>query len=85
MIEPLDTLIKNVRIVRPRRTSVDLLDIGIKDGKFARLAPEIPPTAAKEVIDGHNGIFRPIFLNFLRQLCDDRVRRVLHDPLWPDI
>ncbi len=54
MIEPLDTLIKNVRIVRPRRTSVDLLDIGIKDGKFARLAPEIPPTAAKEVIDGHN-------------------------------
>ncbi|GJE39643.1 hypothetical protein [Methylobacterium persicinum] len=41
--------------------------------------------ASAEVIDGHNGIFRPIFLNFLRQLCDDRVRRVLQDPLWPDI
>ncbi|MCJ2030555.1 hypothetical protein MKK50_14270 [Methylobacterium sp. J-043] len=41
--------------------------------------------ASREVIDGHNGIFRPIFLNFLRQLCDDRVRRKLPDTHWPDI
>jgi len=54
MNRPLDTIIKNVRVVRPNRTSVDLLDIGIKDGKFARLAPDIKPEEAKEVVDGKN-------------------------------
>lgn len=32
--------------------------------------------ATPEVIDGHNGIFRPVFLDFLRQLWDDRLRHV---------
>jgi allantoinase len=50
----LDSVIKNVRVVRPNRTAVDLLDIGIKDGKFARLAPEIRTDDANEVIDGKN-------------------------------
>ena len=54
MTRPLDTVIKNVRVVRPMRTSVDLLDIGIKDGKFARLAPDIRAEEANEVIDGRN-------------------------------
>ncbi|MGB7541738.1 MAG: dihydroorotase family protein, partial [Burkholderiales bacterium] len=51
---PLDSVIKNVRVVRPNRTSADPLDIGIKDGKFARLAPEIRADDADEVIDGKN-------------------------------
>ncbi len=54
MTRPLDTLIKNLRVVRPMRTSVDLLDIGIKDGRFARLAPDIRADEANEVIDGRN-------------------------------
>jgi allantoinase len=54
MNRALDSVIKNVRVVRPNRTSVDLLDIGIRDGKFARLAPEIRPDDANEVIDGKN-------------------------------
>ena len=29
-----------------------------------------------EVIDGHNGIFKPIFIDFLGQLVDDRLRPV---------
>ncbi|MER9216158.1 hypothetical protein NKI54_29715 [Mesorhizobium sp. M0663] len=33
--------------------------------------------ASKEVVDGHNGIFRPVFLDFLRQLADDRMRRAI--------
>ncbi len=33
--------------------------------------------ADAEVVDGHNGIFRPVFLDFLRQFCDDRLRRKL--------
>jgi hypothetical protein len=32
--------------------------------------------ATPEVIDGHNGIFRSVFLDFLRQLSDDRLRHV---------
>ena len=32
--------------------------------------------ATPEVIDGHDGIFRPVFLDFLRQLCDDRLRHI---------
>ena len=54
MTRPLDTIIKNVRVVRPNRNSVDLLDIGIKDGKFARLAPDIRADEANEVVDGRN-------------------------------
>jgi len=59
MNRPLDTVIKNVRVVRPNRTSVDLLDIGIKDGKFARLAPDIRGEEANEVIDGRNRLAFP--------------------------
>jgi allantoinase len=54
MNRPLDTVIKNVRVVRPNRSAIDLLDIGIKDGKFARLAPDIKAVEAKEVVDGRN-------------------------------
>lgn len=50
----LDQVIKNVRVVRPNKTAVDLLDLGIQDGKFARIAPEIRPEEAREVVDGKN-------------------------------
>ena len=55
----LDSVIKNVRVVRPNHSSVDLLDIGIKDGKFARLAPDIQAGEAKSVIDGRNQLAFP--------------------------
>jgi len=54
MTKTLDLLVKNVRVVRPNKTSVDLLDIGIKDGKFASLAPDIRAEEANQVIDGRN-------------------------------
>ncbi|HET7876388.1 MAG TPA: dihydroorotase family protein [Methylomirabilota bacterium] len=50
-LPPLDLVIKNVRVVRPHRPAVDLLDLGVKDGRFARIAPEIPVADAKEVFD----------------------------------
>lgn len=52
--QALDKVIKNVRVVRPNRRSVDLLDLGIKDGKFARIEPEIHPQEAKEMFDAKN-------------------------------
>jgi allantoinase len=73
MNRPLDTVIKNVRVVRPNKSSVDLLDVGIKDGKFARLAPDIRAEEANQALDGrgllafpgcvdahmHVGIYQP--------------------------
>ena len=49
-----DLVIKNARVVRPNRTSVDCLDIAIKDGKVARLSPDIEAQQAKEVFDAKN-------------------------------
>jgi allantoinase len=53
----LDLVIKNVRVVRPRRPQVERLDLGVKDGRFARIAPDIPVADAVEVYDarGHLG------------------------------
>ncbi|MEM6528587.1 MAG: hydantoinase, partial [Chloroflexota bacterium] len=54
MTEKLDVVVKNVRVVRPNKTAVDLLDLGIKDGKYARIAPQILAEDANEVIDAEN-------------------------------
>src|SRR3974390_1073653 len=54
MDHPFARVIKNARVVRPNRTSVDCLDIAVKDGKIARLAPEIQPEQANEVFDARN-------------------------------
>ncbi|GAB1545119.1 allantoinase AllB [Scytonema sp. NUACC21] len=50
----LDRIIKNVRVVRPHQDGVELLDLGIKDGKFAEIAPNISPDKSKEVFDAQN-------------------------------
>ncbi len=73
----LDKVIKNVRVVRPNQQSVELLDLGIKDGKFAQIAPEISPDQAQQVFDAksllgfpgvvdahmHIGIYQPLNLD----------------------
>ena len=51
---PYDLVIRDVRVVRPNRTRVDALDVAIRDGKFAHLAPGIDASAAREVVDGGN-------------------------------
>jgi allantoinase len=56
---PLDLVIKNVRVVRPRRPAVEPLDLGVKDGRFARLAPEIPAADARAVYDAHGWLGFP--------------------------
>ena len=49
-----DLVIKNARVVRPNRTSVDCLDIAVADGRIALLAPEIRPEQARETFDAKN-------------------------------
>lgn len=59
MDKAFDLVIKNVRVVRPNQPSVDRFDIGIKDEKIARLAPDMPAGAANEVFDGKNRLAFP--------------------------
>ncbi|MBI4011727.1 MAG: hydantoinase, partial [Candidatus Rokubacteria bacterium] len=70
----LDLVIKNVRVVRPHRADVERLDLGVKDGRYARIAPEIAAADARAVVDGrellgfpgvvdahtHVGIYAPL-------------------------
>ncbi len=49
---PLDLVVKNVRVVRPRQPGIARLDLGIAGGRFARIAPEIAADDAREVFDG---------------------------------
>jgi allantoinase len=70
----LDLVLRNLRVVRPRATGVEKLDIGIAGGKFAELAASIDPARAKRVVDGrgllafpglvdahtHVGIYHPL-------------------------
>ncbi|MEJ5224794.1 MAG: dihydroorotase family protein, partial [Anaerolineales bacterium] len=69
-----DLLIKNVRVVRPNHTRIETADIGIRDGKFARIAAHIEANEAAEIYDGrgllafpglvdahmHVGIYQPL-------------------------
>src|SRR5262245_50245803 len=59
MDKPFDLLIKNARVVRPNTTSVDRLDIAVKDGSIARLAPDIAADDANQVFDGRNQLAFP--------------------------
>jgi allantoinase len=73
-MQSFDLVIKNARVVRPNKTGVDDLDIAIKDGKVAGLAPDIRAEDAGEVFDAkgllafpgcvdahmHVGIYRPL-------------------------
>lgn len=55
----MDTLIKNVRVVRPGGSGVDNHDIGITAGRFSRVGPDIDAGEAKTVIDGQNRLAFP--------------------------
>jgi allantoinase len=59
MDESFDLVIKNARVVRPNKTSVDCLDIAIADGRIARLAPDIEAALAGEVFDAKNFLAFP--------------------------
>ena len=58
-LTPLDLVIKNVRVVRPRHPEVEPLDLGVKDGRFARIAPDIPAADAAAVYDAHGRLGFP--------------------------
>lgn len=71
--QPLDLIVKNVRVVRPNQEGVVRRDLGIRDGRFVEIAEEIaaaPGTAVYDArgllgfpgaIDAHThvGIYKP--------------------------
>lgn len=70
----LDLVVKNVQVVRPREPTIERRDLGVKDGRFAVIAPEIAVNQARHVHDGrgllafpgvvdahtHAGIYGPL-------------------------
>ncbi|MBO4205665.1 dihydroorotase [Micromonospora echinofusca] len=69
-----DLLLTNVRVVRHDRPEPEMLDVGVTDGRIARIAPRIEPGTAARVVDGggrlafpgvvdahqHWGIYNPL-------------------------
>jgi allantoinase len=56
---PLQLVIKNVRVVRPRQPSVERLDLGVAGGRFARIEEDIPVEHADEVYDARGRLGFP--------------------------
>jgi len=54
-----DLVVKNLRVVRPQGNAVHSADIAIKDGKFARIAGDIPAKEAKTTYDGKGRLAFP--------------------------
>jgi allantoinase len=50
----LDLIIKNVWVVRPHQDTIEQLDLGIKDGKFALSDRNLSPDMGKKVFDAQN-------------------------------
>ncbi len=72
-----DLLIRNVRVVRPRRSAVQTMDIAVKDGKFARIAKDIRVSDAATVVDGRNRLAFP-------GLVDPHMHCGIYGPLAED-
>ena len=72
-----DLVIKNIRVARPNGDGLEDLDIGIKDGKFASLVPDISADTAAEVYDGQNRIAFP-------GVVDPHMHTGIYSPLAED-
>jgi allantoinase len=54
MDKSFDLVIKNARVVRPNKTSIERFDIAVKDGKVVQVAPAVDTERAKESFDAKN-------------------------------
>jgi allantoinase len=52
MTKRFDLIIRNVRLVRPNQDTIETTDIAIRDGKFARIGPDLDPAMAETTVDG---------------------------------
>ena len=73
----MDLVLKNVRVVRPGGDDAEDIDIGITDGKIARLEANISPDDAKAVHDGNGQLVFP-------GLVDAHMHVGIYSPLADD-
>ena len=73
-----DLVVKNARVVQPNQNSVEQVDLGIKDGRFALLAPEIPAESASDIYDANSGRVRLRYLRRQELACLPRGSRCSH-------
>jgi|TARA_Y100000310_G_scaffold253669_1_gene260565 allantoinase len=59
MKDQFDTIIKNVRVVRPHQITVEPMDIGIKSGKITAVKNGLVAGSFQNVIDGNNCLAFP--------------------------
>ena len=72
-----DLVIKNVQVVRPNANSIESADIGIKNGAFKWIAPNIEVSDAIEIYDGKNRLAFP-------GLVDAHMHTGIYNPLDQD-
>jgi allantoinase len=72
-----DLLIRNVRVVRPLQSMVEMQDIAVKGGKIARVEAGIAPEAAAESVDGRGRLAFP-------GLVDPHMHCGIYSPLAED-
>jgi allantoinase len=54
-----DLIVRDVRLVRPGAEQALPTSVGIVDGRFAAIAPDLDPGAARKVVDGHGFLAFP--------------------------
>lgn len=72
-----DLLVKNICLVRPNVEGTPRMDLAIKDGRFARIAPDIAAEEAGEVINGKGMLAFP-------GLVDGHMHVGIYSPLEED-
>jgi allantoinase len=72
-----NTLLKNVRLVRPNHDVVPVSDIAIRDGRIARVAADIDTEEAETVVDGNGFLAFP-------GLVDAHMHTGIYSPLEED-
>ncbi|MFM7709047.1 MAG: hydantoinase, partial [Gammaproteobacteria bacterium] len=72
-----DLLLKNVRVVRPRKSAPQKADIAVKDGKVVKVAPGLAAADALQVVDGKNRLAFP-------GLVDPHMHTGIYGPLPQD-
>ncbi len=72
-----DLLIKNAKLVRPRKSGTPKTDIAITGGKIVKLAPSIKADAAREVVDAKGKLAFP-------RLVDPHMHCGIYGPLAED-
>ncbi len=77
LAQELDLLIKGGHVIDPKNGLDAIADVGIADGKIARIAPDIPIAAARLVVDASGLIVTPGLVDLhVHPDYADRVRRI---------